>query len=697
MAKALGNTLRGSCFSTKDVRKTMSVLYIYTSLGPTRQIIFATINANKELLEKNNVFLAPFSPWSCALIPTHGGPYMKGVPISASAPELLSSFLTNIEQHLDAGKNILLFSGAVNVRGHQSLARFLRHNEIPKKHTVKLLFSVGTPTLLYESICRENAVPFPDQAASTLSKMCRSLPELIESARTSWGKENVALLADLADSPTVICNDKLANQIFAWLGCPAPQYPEPLPRHPLFLASYTARRLNWALQVRDNIWPMLDETLYFETLRHVERNWGTEPFSPKKFRDELNTAGAAASRKLEAMFDLPDGTFTCPDWLATLPGVDVPPPLPKDKIHEFVAALPKSLREPLLQRFANDAVILTPAQKALDAALIEAEPEYAHIGEPEQPVELTVLTMAYNQEKYIGECIESVLAQRTTFPVRHIVLDHHSTDDTPKIIARYAEQHDSIRPVLLNFRRPGECVRGLFARCRTRYAALCDGDDYFTDKFKLQKQVDHLEKHTDQSMCFHPALVTFEGVRNPEVFPIPDFLPGGVREEYVLEDLLHRNIIQTNTAVYRWRFRDGLPKWFRADLCPGDWYWHLLHAEIGKVGFLREIMSVYRRHANGLYYQTTLSIRDHRRKWGMLELSAYKAYDEHFKGRYFRQFAELASDVFADFFTIFINGGDKKLLMQATTEFPDFARYFKRSMRVLQRNMATDDIRSTQR
>lgn len=676
----------------------MATLYIYTALGPSRVLMFATIHANRELLEKADVFLAPIGPWNCQFIPTHGSPYMAVVPISADPPEQLASFLTEIERHLDDGQNILLFSGAVNSRAHQSLTRFLRHNKIPKKHAVKLLFSVGMPTLLYESISREYAVPFPDQAASRLSKMCCSLPELIESARTSWGKENVALLADLADSPTVICNDKLANQIFAWLGCPAPQYPEPLPRHPLFLASYTARRLNWALQVRDNRWPMLDETLYFETLRHVERNWGTEPFSPKKYRDELNTDGTAASRDLEKLLDLPDGTFACPDWLTTLPEIDFPPPLPKDKIREFVAALPESIRLPLHQRFINDAVILTPAQKALDTALIEAEPGFAHIGEPEQPVELTVLTMTYNQEKYIGECIESVLAQRTTFPVRHIVLDHHSTDDTPKIIASYAEQHKSIHPVLLNFRRPAANVRGLFARCRTRYAALCDGDDYFTDKFKLQKQVDHLEKHTDQSMCFHPALVTFEGVvRNPEVFPVPNFLPGGVREEYVLEDLLHRNIIQTNTAVYRWRFRDGLPKWFRADLCPGDWYWHLLHAEIGKVGFLREIMSVYRRHANGLYYQTTLSIRDHRRKWGLLELRAYKAYDEHFKGRYFRQFAELASDVFADFFTIFINSGDKKLLLQATTEFPDFARYFKRSMRVMQRSMATYEKRSTQR
>ena len=456
----------------------MSRFFIYTALGPTRPLIFATINANRELLEKNNVYLAPFSPWNCAPIPTHGGPYMKAVPVSVSAPELLTPFLTDIEQHLDAGKNILLFSGAVNALSHQSLARFLQHSKIPKKHTVKLLFSVGTPTLLYESICREYAIPFSDQAASALSKMCCSVPELIESTRMTWGEENVALLADRADSPTVTCNEALASQIFAWLGCPAPQYPKPLPRHPLFLASYTARRLNWALQVHDNIWPMLDETLYFETLRNVERNWGTEPFSPKKYRDELNAADKAASRNFEAMLDLPSDTLTCPDWLVTLPGIDVPPPLPKDKIREFVAALPKSIRDPLHQRFANDAVILTPALKALDAARIDAEPTYVHIGEPKQPVELTVLTMAYNQEKFIGECIESVLAQRTTFPVRHIVLDHHSTDDTPKIIARYAEQYDSIRPVLLNFRRPAENVRGLFARCRTRYAALCDGDDY---------------------------------------------------------------------------------------------------------------------------------------------------------------------------------------------------------------------------
>lgn len=160
-------------------------------------------------------------------------------------------------------------------------------------------------------------------------------------------------------------------------------------------------------------------------------------------------------------------------------------------------------------------------------------------------------------------------------------------------------------------------------------------------------------------------------------------LPRGVRSKYYLADLLKGNLIQTNSVVYRWRFRDGLPDWFRSNLCPSDWYWHLLHAETGKLGFLPEIMAVYRRHPGSYYSQAFLNQVEHRRRHGMAELETYKAMNEHFKGRYFRSFASMANGVFVDFLEIQTREGNSSLLDEASARYPDFALNFLKNLKIV--------------
>ena len=294
-----------------------------------------------------------------------------------------------------------------------------------------------------------------------------------------------------------------------------------------------------------------------------------------------------------------------------------------------------------------------------------------------------MLTLAYNQAAYIGDAIESVLAQRTNFPVEHIIVDHGSTDGTREIIANYANKHASIWPVLLAHRDgKGANVRALFSRCRSKYVALCDGDDYFTDPCKLQKQVDFLEAHPECGLCFHPVDVLYEDGSPSRVYPPEELLPGGIRKFYTIKDLLFANLIQTNSVVYRWRFTEGLPDWFDATLVPGDWYWHLLHAETGLIGYLREQMAVYRRHATSLYATAEGDHVTHRGVHGLNELRAYGVVNRHFHGRYYTDLQRLATGVFADFLQIFIRTGDDALLQQACSLCPDFARDFLAQVRI---------------
>lgn len=661
----------------------MSRLLLYTDLSPSRPWLFSTVHANSDLLAEHNIELGPLNSNACELVPSHST-FWRIVPEGGTVPPRLARLLEEVVRKLDSGHDVLLLSWTPYILAHQSIACLLQKYLNLARHEVKTLFVLGRPACVLEQRYREAKKFPPAKKRMDHVKRFNSLPSLIKHAHHTWGTDKVTLLADTADSPVTYPQEHLSEQLFFWLGCPQPRPLKHLPRHPLFFASLTARRLNQALEVRENAWPRLDEGMFMDSLLSLDRQWGTEPVSPKNIREALIRNGANTLRELEEMLALQAHALDCPDWLAEQPETDMDTPLSADRLQNFAAALPPEIRKPVRQRFANDASLLTPDQKALDKALSAVTPTgKMDIGEPVPPVELTVLTMTYNHEKYIAECMDSVLAQQTSFPVRHIVLDHHSTDGTAEIVASYAARHPSIQPVLLSRHRPSENVMGLFLRCRTKYAALCDGDDYFIDPLKLQKQIDFLENHSRCTLCFHPVAVVFEDGQQPGVFPSSDGLPRGIHEEYYLADLFKGNMIQTNSVVYLWRFQEGLPDWFRPDLCPGDWYWHLLHAETGKIGFLPEVMSVYRRHENALYRNSFVDEVAHRRTHGMAELATYQAVNEHFQGRYFSRLSALANGVFANFLKIHVDEDDDSLLNQACEAFPEFSRHFLSSLKIL--------------
>ena len=299
---------------------------------------------------------------------------------------------------------------------------------------------------------------------------------------------------------------------------------------------------------------------------------------------------------------------------------------------------------------------------------------------------MSVLTLTKDHKAYLGDCIESVLAQETDFPVEHIIVDDCSTDGTSELLMHYAKQHASIVPIFLQGGAPpGRNVKALFQACRSKYAALCDGDDYFTDPLKLQRQVDYLEANPHCSMCFHSVQIVYEGgEKEPEIYPPASLLPRNGRREFYLADLFRGNPIQTSSAVYRWRFREGLPPWFRPDLCPGDWYWHLLHAEEGKIGFLPQVMSVYRRHKSAVYYLSGISRQAHRRQHGLNELCTYRTVNEHFKGRYFLPLAHLADGVLSDLLRLSRANNDRSLLDDACKLYPEFCEHFLKTLQHIQ-------------
>lgn len=336
---------------------------------------------------------------------------------------------------------------------------------------------------------------------------------------------------------------------------------------------------------------------------------------------------------------------------------------------------------------------MSPTGPAADASLTRRVfavaapavlPEFKNLSlSLQNPPELSVLTLTRNQEKYIGECIESVIAQKTDFPIQHIVLDDGSSDETASIILEYANNYSHIIPIFLKRPRPaGENVRVLFSACRTPYAALCDGDDYFTDPLKLQKQVDFLKANPKCAICFHPVEVVYEDGRESRIYPSPEMLKRYAVETYTLLDLLRDNLIQTNSVVYRWRFAEGLPDWFKPDLVPGDRYWHVLHAEKGTIGYLPERMAAYRRHAASLYASAEEDHTSHRLIHGMKELEVYDTLDRHFRGKLHKEFSGLADGVFADLTAYYAETGDDGPLIRACESWPMLGRDFLNKLKL---------------
>lgn len=700
----------------------MSRLSLVYDLTPSRPWLFSALSADSAMLSAQGIDLGPRDPAFCEIAPSHLS-FWAHVPERAVPTPAVRGLLDETARMLEAGRHVLLLSWTPDPVAQQSLQRLLAKHPVLSRHEVRALFIVGRPVCMLEQRYRLPPLLISHREGREHVRLYGALPALIRNAEVCWGRDRVSLLANATELALTTPQQAVARGVLDFLGAAGDLSMAEAPVHPLSLRSRAGRRLYWTPTVRENAWPPLDTERFMATLREVDSRWEDEIVAPLAMRRALARSAEGSTAELEGMLGLAPGALACPERLAEEREAPADAPLDAERVHTFAAALPPELHAPLLARFANDRHLLTPDQTALAAALAglsgsgssggraggrpgstvpdaamsgsatpgpaasgsaalgpDASPHFAHLGEPEPPVELTVLTMTCNQAGYIGQCLESVRTQQTSFPVRHLVLDHHSDDGTAAIVAAEAARHPTIRPVLLTRRRFTENVMGLFTRCRSKYAALCDGDDYFTDPRKLQRQVDFLERHQDCTLCFHPVGVVHENGDPPGVYPPPRMLSGGVRESYVLEDLFQGNFIQTNSVVYRWRFAAGVPDWFRPDLCPGDWYWHLLHAEQGRIGFLREIMSVYRRHASALFSTSIHSVLEHRRIHGMAELQTYHVVNAHFNNRYFDKLAGLANGVLANFLEISVSEGDDRLLREATELFPPFARHFLDSL-----------------
>jgi glycosyltransferase involved in cell wall biosynthesis len=241
---------------------------------------------------------------------------------------------------------------------------------------------------------------------------------------------------------------------------------------------------------------------------------------------------------------------------------------------------------------------------------------------------VSVAMFTYNQEKYIAQAIESVLMQQTDFPVELILSEDCSTDGTRRIVEGYAERYPNVIRPLLQERNLGSMknARTTIQAGHGEYIAILEGDDYWTDPHKLQKQVKLLEQNPHCSMCVSTAkdvYMTADGAEH-EIGLYPKESNGS---QYDLEYVLAEYPCRTLTYVMR-NDLVQLPDWYEMAEC-GDVCILALFAEKGPIICLNNVTGTYRGHAGGIWTGSSAfgRCKTMRRTLDIL--------NEHFSGRYF--------------------------------------------------------------
>jgi glycosyltransferase involved in cell wall biosynthesis len=223
---------------------------------------------------------------------------------------------------------------------------------------------------------------------------------------------------------------------------------------------------------------------------------------------------------------------------------------------------------------------------------------------------ISVCMITYGHEKYIREAIEGVLIQKCDFEVELIIANDCSPDNTNSIIENILENHpEKISVKYFNHdKNLGMMPNFIFAlqQCSGKYIALCEGDDYWTDHLKLQKQVDFLEANSDYVLCFHQVdILKLDG----EI--VEDFITKVPDDYETIESLVtFGNYIHTPSVVFRNVIKE-FP--FEFQLSPiGDYFLYIMLAEYGKIKYLNEKMAVYR-FESGIYSKLEDSQKN--KKW----------------------------------------------------------------------------------
>jgi glycosyltransferase involved in cell wall biosynthesis len=253
---------------------------------------------------------------------------------------------------------------------------------------------------------------------------------------------------------------------------------------------------------------------------------------------------------------------------------------------------------------------------------------------------LTVQVSTYQHGPFIRQCLDGILMQETDFPWEICIGEDESSDGTREICIEYAEKYPDKVRLFLHKRanniplsgNPSGKFQVVWTRqqCRGRYVAFCEGDDYWTDPLKLQKQVTYLEEHPNVVLTFHDVNCVDE-VGN-QLHSSKMKLKGAGSSDYKLrsyKEIKRKGTMPTLSIVYRnvpFEIFENTLK-----IKNGDTYLYAMLAQYGEMHALPGIMGTYRMHSGGIWTGTLAS------QQGIDNLNTLIVIAENISMEYFRE------------------------------------------------------------
>lgn len=281
---------------------------------------------------------------------------------------------------------------------------------------------------------------------------------------------------------------------------------------------------------------------------------------------------------------------------------------------------------------------------------------------------VSVCVATYQHKSYIKDCLDGILMQKTKFEFELILGEDQSSDGTREICQEYAKKYPSRIRLMLHSRENNIEIAGKpsgrfvfihnLMNARGKYIAFCEGDDFWTDPLKLQKQFEFLEANPGYSICAHSVKTFYDDTWTIE--KVDRFLKPLKTAEF--EDLLDYHYLPTNSLFLRNNSIKELPIWTFGDtnLLAGDILLCLIVSAHGKVFYMDEVMASKRINGGGV----TANIKGRRKYKLVYKLAVYSIMNRHTKGKYKKLLLPKIIVQYARCFREYLKKGDFKSLIK---------------------------------
>ncbi len=258
---------------------------------------------------------------------------------------------------------------------------------------------------------------------------------------------------------------------------------------------------------------------------------------------------------------------------------------------------------------------------------------------------VSVCCLVYNHEKYLRQCLDGFMMQKTNFKFEVLIHDDASTDGSPDIIREYEKKYpDIIKPI---FQKENQHSKGVriswiyqYPRAKGKYIALCEGDDFWIDENKLQVQYDALEKNKNCVFCTSKVQIISEsGEEINQVYPNENYTSSLINGQDIISTLISDNLYPFQTSSYFFistvisDLFFQMPEYYKK-FKVGDTPLMLLYATKGSFYYIDKIMSCYRRNSDYSFSKKYDSNTSYKISVICAKIDALKEYDRFTDNKY---------------------------------------------------------------